>query len=251
MKKCICLSFAAILLTSFSALTFALSSPYQQYLFYTVSEMVEWINTVDINTIDAFSNSESYSYRSFIEDIRRDGEILVPKYNGQYFPIQAEPNHGIQIWPKVKYKKSEYWRSINYDAKIGFGTSIRVYVHRIDDEHLELAQNNYEKYIQKGHSYLGKLSRESDRYMRIDRYDVQYSVLRELFDEAVLQGLSFDKIKLSDIHTVAASYTMDDVYVYSADESTAWSGTAILLICVGLGLCAGGVILFATIKKHK
>ena len=257
MKNKIFLLLTLIILFSFVITGSALTRPYDLFHFNSAEELIEWINTVDINNIDSY-NQGSYSHKSFIEDIRKDCELIIPKYNGQYFPINVKEGlYGVEVWPEFESKN---WRCISFRMDIE-STRVSIYIHRIDDGRISDAKQNYENYIANRYSYLGVGggggSLVEQRYNRVDRYDVLVTAVG-FEDESVFENISFDKVKLSNYSEVVETYSFGKYLVYSASVTTPAENTPekssmiyFIIISIFAGIVVVIIIVMAAKKTKK
>ena len=239
MKTKVCLLFAFMAFLSFGLSAHAEQPPYELIKFDTVDELIDWINTVDIETVDDWSGWPE-DHKIFIEAIRKDGEIILPKYKGKYIPV-----YGVFAWPYYEPKVNS----------IAFGTisDIWVDIYRIDDDNLNFAKNDYEKYIAQGDPFvsIGRfVSPSSGRYKMIDRYDV-FVGSRDPVDESFFDDFSFDKVSLSNPDETVASYSFKDSLEYHFDYYEPQINPIVFYV---IGFASAGIISVVSIilfRKRK
>jgi len=221
MRIKVCFLCVSIMLCFCYSTAMAALPTYNVYPFDNAKELIEWINTVDIETIDEYIYDPDISHKSLINDIRKDGEILIPKYNGDYFPLRVKEGwHGISVWPELD---SGQWRCIEYRMDREY-SSVEVYIHRIDDEKINDAREDYLKYVTTRYTRLGIIGgRGNSRFKMVDRYDVLVNVERtdtnspeDAYVGFDFASISFDKVKLSDFYDVVETYSFENSSVYQS-----------------------------------
>lgn len=191
-------------------------------VFNNAGKLIEWINTVDLETIDDAYNdfSEALTLKSLVESIRNDDEILIPKYKGQDFSCKEreqnqDQNPCIIVVPEFALSNGRF---ILFSDEY---TELRLAIHRIDDKDLKTAKEDYKKYFAEQYDYIdividsfGLMNGESAGYKKIDKYNVIVSIHNYNGSAAnyedIFKDLSFVKTKLSDPSIIIETYSFDD-----------------------------------------
>ena len=192
-------------------------------LFANSAELIEWINTVDVETVDDMYKDipvkGMLSMKPIIEEARADREILVPKFMGKElsrYDKNMDKDISVVVMPVFAMTNGKFIVFMDEELEI------QIVVHRIEDEDLAAADADYKKYFEEKYDAMngigdsmGLLLSESSAYKRIGRYDVivdvdNYENLAGT-SEKIFRGLTFDKVKLSD-SSVVETYSFDDYY---------------------------------------
>lgn len=231
MKKAAALLIFLTLALFVATPVFASPPPHAQLHFDSSDELIQWINEADLKEIDShtYRKESKYHFTPFIEQLRADKAILIPKYDGQSFPISDEYGF-INIAPNNPYEQRYY----GFHAKVNNKYFV-IAINRIPDEYLDLAKTNYDKYTRKyTPNIFAKRYDVGGAHLIFDCYDVIIrSRRRGKIDKDFVAKLSFEKISLED-GSVLSEYASDGYRIVSRFEYFLKRYGIVILIIAGV-----------------
>jgi hypothetical protein len=210
MKKMILIVIFLGVILSTSVSVWALSPPFKHASFDSVQELADWIKNVDYQEADSgnFRGDLKYHYKPFLELLRKDSTLLIPKYKGQDFPINVEEGYTkIDIVPNQPYEQ----RSYSFHGNVS-DTRFTVSINRIEDEYVNLAKTDYDKYLSSCDPKPLLNNLPNNRmvvHKVIDNYDVMIHFYSDEIDNDIVDSITLHKVSLADLNSVSGQYSME------------------------------------------